>query len=72
MDSRHVLFDCNAWMEERRKIRKKCKEDGRGKSRKVRQLMGSRKVTPVVLGFIAARQVGQRVQRQKQEWRQRE
>lgn len=47
-------------------MRKKYKE-AEEKPRTVRQLLDSRKATPVVLGFIAATWAGQRVQRQEQE-----
>lgn len=60
MDMRYVLFDYSAWMEEKRKMRKKCEDESGGKPRTARQLMSSRKTTPKVLGFIAATGVGQR------------
>lgn len=41
-------------MEERRELWKRCKEDDRGEPRTVKQLMGSKKATPAVLGFRVA------------------
>lgn len=67
MDTHNILFDCGAWMKERIVIRKILEEDGRGQPKRVRQLIGSRKVTPVVLRFIVAKRTGQRAQKQDQE-----
>lgn len=43
-----------------------------GESRMVRQFLGSRKVTPALLGFIAVTQARQKAQRQEQEKRRQE
>lgn len=53
-------------------MRKKCEEDDIGEPRTVRQPMGSRKVTPAVLIFIAAIWARQIVQRQEQERKRKE
>lgn len=53
-------------MEERREIRRKSEEEEVGKPRMVRELMGSRKATPVVVDFIAATQADQRAQRREE------
>lgn len=67
MDTHHVMLSCTTWTKERREIHKKCEEDGGKKPRIVRQLIGVRKATPAVLGFIAATQVGHRALRKEQE-----
>lgn len=45
---------------------KKCKEEGKGKTRMVSQLMGWRKATLVVINFKAAMRADKRAQRLKQ------
>lgn len=44
-------------------MHKRWEEKGGGGSKTVKQLMGSRKVTSAVLGFIAATRAGQRAKR---------
>lgn len=51
---------------------KKCKEAGGGRDETVKQLIGSRTETPVVLGFIAFTRMSQIAQRYKQEKRKQE
>lgn len=63
MDTHHTMFDSRKWSEEKRKIQERCEKDDRGQPRNVRQLMGSRRMTPTVLGFIAATRAGQRAQK---------
>lgn len=66
MDAHYVLFNSRARAEEKREMRKQCGEEGGGKPRMVRQLMGSRKVTPAVLVLIVATRVSLRTQIQEQ------
>lgn len=63
----HTMFDSRKWREERSKMQRRCKKDGGGQHRTLRQLMGPRKATLEVLGIIAATRVGQRTKKQKQE-----
>lgn len=72
MEACHVVSDCNVWTEERKEMPQRWKEDGDGEPRIVKQLIGSRKATPALIGFLAATGVVQRTQRQQQEWRQKE
>lgn len=67
IDTFHILLDCSEWREETRKIHERCNNYSRGEPRAMRQLMESRKVTPAVLGLIAATRAGLRAQRYEQE-----
>lgn len=69
MDTHHVERRCSAWREKRRKMREKYEKDSGGNPRTVRQLLGLRKETPAVLGFISTTLAGQKAQRQEEEMR---
>lgn len=64
---RLILLNSTTWTKERREIYKECKKAGRGRSGMFKQIMGSRKATPVVLGFIDATRTGQTAQNHEQE-----
>lgn len=53
-------------------MHEKCEKDGRGNLRTDRQVLGLRKATPAVLGFIWATRSGQRTQKQEEDMRKRE
>lgn len=54
-------------------MHERCEKEVGGKPRTVKQLMGSRRAKPIVLGFIVGTRQAQRAQRQKQEeeWQER-
>lgn len=60
MDTYYVLLSCSDWTEERRKMHEKCEKNGGRNLRTVKQLLGSRKATLAMLGFIKATRAGQR------------